>query len=516
MEKLILAYDLGTGGNKASLFDEQGQCLATSFVPYDTVYPEVGWHEQRPLDWWEAVVQSTNDLLSANPSNRDHILCLALSGQSLGVVPIGSGGELLRETTPIWSDTRAAAQAREFFERVDETEWYLTTGNGFSRECYSLFKVMWYRDHEPEVYRAARTIIGSKDYINYRLTGRLMTDYSYASGWGVYDLRGWGYAEKLIAASGLRRDLFPSIVPSTHIVGTLLPEAADSLGLPGKVQVVCGGVDNSCMALGAGNIEEGRVYLSLGSSAWIAVSSKDPIVDEHIKPFVFTHVVPGLFTSATSIFSAGSSFKWVRDTLCADLKQRAEQEGRDVYDLLTEEAQRSPVGANRLLFNPSLAGGSAAHLSPHIRGAFTGLDLSHTRADIIRAAMEGIAMDLKIMYDKLKKLCTLEDRLLLVGGGSKSRFWRQMFADIFETRIVKASVNQEAATVGAAAVAAVGTGIWKDFSPIDGIVKGEEVSKPDIRMSEQYRRILPIFERTLQFHAEIGDVMNADYPRSDI
>jgi xylulokinase len=515
MKRYILAYDLGTGGNKASLYDEEGRCMGSCFVPYETVYPAVGWYEQRPADWWDAVVRATGDLLADSPVDRHEIAGLALSGQSLGVVPISRDGALMRDTTPIWSDTRAARQAKIFFNTVDENVWYRITGNGFSRECYAVFKVLWYRDHEPELYREADWILGSKDYINLRLTGRALTDHSYASGWGVYNLLSWGYDDELVAASGLRRDLLPPVFPSTHVVGTLTAEAADALELPQEVKVICGGVDNSCMALGAGNFVEGRVYLSLGSSAWIAVSSKMPLVDENIRPFVFTHVVPGMFTSATSIFSAGSSLKWVRDIMCRDLKDRARREGLDVYDLMTEEAQRSPAGANHLLFNPSLAGGSAAHMSPHLRGAFTGLDLSHSRADLIRATMEGITMDLKLMYDKLGKLCALQDSLLLVGGGSKSAFWRQMFADVFDVTVLRASVAQDAATLGAAAVAAVGTGIWKDFSPIDDIVRGEELVKPDRSKSDQYRGILPIFEKTLRFHAEIGDLMSAEYPGAD-
>jgi xylulokinase len=506
MERFILAYDLGTGGNKASLYDERGSCIASTFESYETLYPEVGWHEQRATDWWNAVVDATEKLLVATGVDVGRIECLALSGQSLGVVPIGPGGELLRDSTPIWSDTRAAAQTQAFFGNIDEDEWYGMTGNGFSRECYSIFKVMWYRDNEPDMYRAISKVIGSKDYVNFRLTGKVMTDYSYASGCGVYDLTNWSYSDRLIEASGIKRDLLPEIVPSTHVVGTLTREASEDLGIPVELKVVCGGVDNSCMALGAGNIVEGRVYLSLGSSAWIAVSSSEPVIDRDIRPFVFTHVVPGMFTSATSIFSAGSSFKWVRDNLCADLVQAEEHEGKDPYEMMTALAETSPQGSNKLFFNPSLAGGSAAHLSPHIRGGFVGLDLAHTRADIIRATMEGITMDLKLMYDRLERLCKLEDRLLLVGGGSKSRFWRQMFADVFNTTIVKSNVDQEAGSLGAAAVAAVGAGIWKDFSPLDDIVKGEEIAEPDSNAVEVYDRLLPLFERVLHFDAEIAEL----------
>ena len=507
MKRYILAYDLGTGGNKASLYNENGACIASFFVPYETLYPEVGWHEQRPADYWQAVVNATEKLLKETSVDAGMIECLALSGHSLGVIPLGAEGELLRETTPIWSDTRAVSQAKSFFDVVDEDMWYTMTGNGFSRECYSIFKIMWYRDNEPEMYRSMHKVIGTKDYVNFKLTGKIVTDHSYASGCGVYDLKKWEYSEKLIQNSGIRRALFPDILPSTQSLGSLTKDASAELGLPMGVQVMCGGVDNSCMALGAGNIIEGRVYLSLGSSAWIAVSSSEPVIDSGIRPFVFAHVVPGMYTSATSIFSAGSSLKWVRDNLCTDLLENARTEGKDPYEAMTALAETSVPGSNGLFFNPSLAGGSAAHLSPRIRGGFTGLDLSHSRADIIRSVLEGITMDLKLMYDKLKKLCSLEDRLLLVGGGSKSRFWRQMFADIFGTTVVKSAVDQEAGSLGAAAIAALGSGMWKDFSPIDGIVQGEEVAEPQKSAYEVYADLLPIFEKVLQNDAAIADLM---------
>lgn len=191
-----------------------------------------------------------------------------------------------------------------------------------------------------------------------------------------------GYDSRLMEASGLPPTLFPDIVPSTYIIGEIAKDVSEVIGLSNRVKVVCGGVDNSCMALGAGNITEGRLYLSLGSSAWIAVSSHGPIVDVKIKPFVFTHVIPEMFTSATAIFSAGNSLKWVRDTLCKDIKEVAERENRDPYEMMPITAEESPIGAHKLIFNPSLAGGSAAHLSPQIQGAFLGIDLSHTQADV--------------------------------------------------------------------------------------------------------------------------------------
>ncbi len=503
MSGKIIAYDLGTGGNKASLFDARGSCLAFAFVPYATHYPDAGWHEQRPEDWWQAVVASTRELLSRVPGASADIECLAISGQSLGVVPVDGAGRLLRDRTPIWSDTRASRQTEAFFGKVDRRRWYLSTGNGFPAECYSLFKIMWYRDNEPEMFRRIQAVLGSKDYLNLRLTGVASTDFSYASGSGAYSLLDWGYEPEFLQASGLPRALFPQIVPSTRILGSLTAEAAGELGLPRTVKVACGGVDNSCMALGARNTREGRVYTSLGSSSWIAVSSKKPVLDFQDKPYVFTHVVPELFTSAVSIFSGGNSFRWLRDNVfCVP-----EGGGRDPYELMSELAASSPPGANKLLFNPSLAGGGLQEPSPHIRGCFAGLDLRHTRSDLVRAGMEGIALNLGAVLAVLRRFAPLEPEMLMVGGGSRSPLWRQIFADVYGMNIVKTNIDQEAASLGAAAVAAVGAGLWKDFGPVDEAHRVASVEKPLEANAAVYRKLMPAFELLRRSQAALGDML---------
>jgi xylulokinase len=500
MADRIIAYDLGTGGAKASLYDREGTCQASTFVSYETFYPDSGWHEQRPEDWWNAIVQSTRELLAKKIASPSDIEALAISGQSLAVIPLDAKGELLRRQIPIWSDSRAEAQAAAFFKKIDPDTWYLTTGNGFPASCYSVFKVMWYRDNEPDMFSRIRTIIGSKDWVNLRLTGRGVTDFSYASGSGIYDLLEWKYKKEFLHASGLAEGLFPEIVPSTEIVGTLTARASEELGLPRGVKVACGGVDNSCMALGARNTKEGRVYTSLGSSSWIAVTSAKPVVDAKTKPFVFTHVMPGLFTSAVSIFAAGSSFRWLRGVLS--------ETGSLSYDEMTALAASSPIGANKLLFNPSLGGGSCLEPSPHIRGAFVGLDLRHTRADLIRAGMEGIALNLGAVLEVLRGFVPLSQEMLMVGGGSKSPFWLQIFADVYRMDCVKTNIDQDAAALGAAALAAVGAGLWKGFEKIDEVHKVQSVRKPLPANVEAYRRIMPAFQLARKQQAELGDLLH--------
>ncbi len=508
MRNRIISYDLGTGGNKASLYDLEGNCLATAFVPYDTSYPHVGWHEQSPDDWWNAVVESTRKLLEKTGEDKENIECLAISGHSLGAVPVDADGELLRETTPIWSDIRASKEVEDFFSRVSSDDWYMTTGNGFPAACYTIFKVMWYKNNEPEMFGKIHKILGTKDYINYKLTGVMKTDHSYASGLGAYDLANRCYHKGYLAAGGIEEEILPDIVSSTCVLGEITAEAARKTGLGSRIKVVCGGVDNSCMALGAKNLADGRVYTSLGSSAWIAVSSHKPVLDLKAKPFVFAHVIPEMYTSAVSIFSAGTTFTWLRDNVCSDLKEKAALEGKDAYALMDRLAEKAPAGSNKLLFNPSLAGGTSQDSSVNIRGAYFGLDLKHGRGDMIRSCMEGIAMNLRLRLDVLRKYCSLQDEMLLVGGGSKSALYRRIFADAYNMNIIKSNIDQDAGALGAAALAAVGCGIWKDFGKIDGIHTIAETVVPDSYNNSVYEKLLPVFEYASDLQATISDKLH--------
>jgi xylulokinase len=447
-------------------------------------------------------------LLRSSAVDPQQVVCLGISGHSLGAVPVDAAGALLRDATPIWSDIRAEEEVEEFFHQIDPDDWYLTTGNGFPPACYTIFKVMWYRNHEPDMFRKIHRILGTKDYINFKLTGELKTDFSYASGTGIYDLRAWGYNSRFIRASGVPGEFWPEIVPSTQVLGNVRPDVAAALGLDAGTRVVCGGVDNSCMALGAKNTRPGRVYTSLGSSAWIAVSAEVPVLDRKYKPFVFAHVIPGMFTSAVSIFSAGTSFTWVKDNICDGLAAEAKAAGSDVYELMNEVAKRAPVGSNKLLFNPNLAGGTSQDDSVHIRGAYIGLDLKHGKPDLIRSAMEGIAMNLRLRLDLLRKYTRLEDEILFVGGGAKSRFYLGIFADVFNTRILKTTIDQDAGALGAAALAAVGCGLWPDFERIDEIHETVDVVEPDPANNRKYEALLPVFELATGYQAKICDLLH--------
>lgn len=453
----LLAFDLGTGGCKAALYAADGTCRAETFEGYPTTHPGPGYAEQRPEDWWAAIVATTRRLVHGSGTDAAAVSALALSGQSLALVPVDDAGALVTPSCPIWSDARAGAQATDFFTRVREDEWYGRTGNGFPPALYTAFKITWLREHDPDAYARTQTVLGSKDWINLRLTGVRATDHSHASGSGVYGLLAADYDPGLLAAAGIPRELLPPIVAATDVVGGLLPDAARALGLRAGTPVLAGGVDNACMAVGAGNLDEGELYGSLGSSSWLTVTSAQPVLDATVRPFVFTSVAPGRFHSACSTFGSGTSLTWVRDVVF---------DGAVGYEQLMALAAASVPGAHGVLFLPTLAGGTMLEGGPDVRGSYIGLDLSHTRADLVRAVLEGIALALRRALDALRALTPLADQVLVVGGGSKSAVWRQVYADAFGMDVVKTSVDQQAATLGAAAVAAVGTGLWDDFDRV--------------------------------------------------
>jgi len=499
----LIAYDLGTGGIKASLFDAEGRSLAEAFRQYDTFYPHDKWIEQRPDDWWDGVCYATRKLLSDSGCDPAEIAGAALSGHSLVAAPLDKDGNLLSDSVPIWCDMRSSDQVAPFFRNLSYEDWYMTTGNGDPEETYTVFKLMWLKEHEPELFAKIHKIIGSKDYVNYRLTGRIATDPSYASGFGVFNLLKWDYEDRFFEAAGLDRAIFPDIIASDAIVGYVTEEASKACGLLPGTPVACGAVDNTCMSLGARGLEEGNVYVSLGSSSWIAVTSKTPVVDVKTRPFVFAHVKRGCYTSAVSIFSAGNSFRWIRDNLIKNVSDETDE--TDYYGLMNQLAESVPVGSRGVLFNPTLAGGSAQEPSADLMGGFMGLTLGATRSDLVRSSMEGVAFALRHTLDILKSQVEVTGDMLLTGGCSKSAVWRRIFCDIFNMSVVKTNIDQDCASLGAAALAANAVSLWDGYDIIPKIHCVEERLEPDAANNAVYEKFFAIYEKWTDSLAALSD-----------
>jgi sugar (pentulose or hexulose) kinase len=492
--KYILAHDMGTGGSKAVVYDTEGNLLAKSFHPYPTAYPQQGWAEQSPLDWWRAIVDGTQKVVSEAKINKSQIACISFSGHGMGIVPVDKKGNLLRNSTMVWFDARSVPQTKEVFKKIENEQWYRITGAGVGPELYSGFKLMWLKENEPDLFNKTYMFLGTKDYIVLRLTGKFLTDYSDASGSGLFDLEAWDYSSELIKASSLPREKLPSPYPSIHIAGELLPEPAKEINLPSGIPVVLGGEDVPSTAVGAGNVVEGRVYTYIGSSAWISVAGNKPFLGDPVRTYIFCHVIPKMYTSQVAIYSAGSSYQWVRNNICQPEISAGKTLGLDPYNLMEIEANSSPVGAQKVLFLPSFAGGGTLHLNPNLRGAFLGLSLGHSKIDLIRCAMEGISFDMRLILDEFKSMGVKVSEMRIVGGGGKSKLWRQILADVYNTKIILTNIGQEAAALGAAVVGGVAVGLWKDFTVVDKITRVVSVSEPNPKNVQKYEDILPIFK----------------------
>ena len=290
MASYVIAHDLGTTGNKATLYDREGQLVGASFHAYNTEYAHTGWAEQNPSDWWDAVCRSTRLLLRETGVRNNDIACITFSGQMMGAVPLDKAARPLRNAI-IWADHRALDQERWIGERVSFEDVYQSTGHRLSAS-YSLAKILWIRDHQPDIFKATHKFVHAKDSIVARLTGRFATDRSDASSMNLYDLNSGAWSAKILDAVDLPVDVLPEIRESIDVIGGVRAEIAEEIGVPAGTPVVIGGGDGACAAAGAGIIEEGSAYNYVGSSSWIAIAAAKPVYDHAYRTFTFGHVIP--------------------------------------------------------------------------------------------------------------------------------------------------------------------------------------------------------------------------------
>jgi len=494
MPHFVLAHDLGTTGNKASLYDDEGALVASAFAGYETTYARQGWAEQDPEAWWRAVCDSTQVLLrEARVTGRD-VACVSFSGQMMGCVPLDERARPLRDAI-IWADQRAVEQVGRLAERIAPDEVYRLTGHRLSAS-YSLAKMLWLRDHEPDTYRETRAFVNAKDAIVARLTGAFVTDHSDASGTNLLDLEALRYAALILDAAGVDASQLPVLRASTDVVGEVLPSVADEAGLAAGVPVVMGGGDGCCAALGAGIYQERGAYNYVGSSSWIALATARPVLDPEQRTFTWAHVVPGLYSPCGTMQAAGASYQWAKEQLGQAEVEAAARTGASAYDLLNELAATSSTGARGLLYLPYLLGERSPRWNPDARGAFVGLTMRHTRADLVRAVLEGVTLNLRVILDALTRQGIGIERVRVIGGGAQGRFWNQLMADVYGLPVDRLSHLEAATSMGAAVVGGVGVGLYPGFDVIERMNPVAERFAPDAAAHEVYQEALPLFEAT--------------------
>lgn len=491
MPNYIIAHDLGTTGNKATLYDREGRLVGSAFYAYGTEYAHTGWAEQNPQDWWEAVCISGKKLLSEAGVARDDIACITFSGQMMGCVPLDENAKPLRNAI-IWADTRSLDQAQWVGERVSADDVYHITGHRLS-SSYSLTKMLWLRDHQPEIYKNTYKFVHAKDSIVARMTGAFVTDRSDASSMNLYDINTGVWSDQIVQAVEIDPGQLPDIHDSVDVVGYLQASVADDVGVAAGTPVVIGGGDGPCASAGAGVVSEGAAYNYVGSSSWIALATSQPIFDPDKKTFTFGHIVPGMVMPTGTMQAAGASYQWARDQLSAQEVAAGKQLGISEYELMNQQAAKSPAGANGLFFLPYLMGERSPRWNPHARAAFVGLTIRHTRADMIRSVLEGVTYNLRVIMDAFQAQGIDIESMRVIGGGARGRFWNQMMANIYGVPVHRLAILEEATSMGAALAGGVGVGLYKDFSMIDQMNAIVETIQPDADEMAAYARHYPIF-----------------------
>lgn len=505
MKNYVIAHDLGTTGNKATLYDREGRLMSSAFHGYGTEYAHTGWAEQNPEDWWQAVCISTRSLLQQTAVARDEVACIVFSGQMMGCVPLDKAAKPLQNAI-IWADQRSVDQERWLGERIAPDAVYHITGHRLSAS-YSLCKMLWLRDNAPDIYRATHKFVHAKDAMVARLTGVFVTEPSDASGMNLYDLNKGEWSDKIIAAAGIDPSQLPDLRLSTDVVGGVLPAVADAVGVAPNTPVVIGGGDGMCAATGAGVVREGTAYNYIGSSSWIALATPQPVFDPSYRTFTWAHMIPGMFSPCGTMQAAGGSYQWARDQLCSPERQAAEMLGISPYELMNAQADKSPVGANGLFFLPYLMGERSPRWNPRARGAFIGLTVRHTRTDMIRAVLEGITMNLRVIQNALTAQGAKIEAMRVIGGGARGRFWNRIMADIYGVPVHRLAILEEATSMGAALAGGVGVGLYPDFSMIENMNRVVEVIEPDPAAVVRYEQVFPIFEASYQALVPIYDMI---------
>ncbi len=476
--RYILAHDLGTTGNKATLFDEAGRLIASHLAPYPVAYPQPGWAEQDPIEWWQAVKSATRALLAQASLDPADIAAVTFSGQMMGIVPVDAQGRPLRSAI-IWADQRAVDEANFVAERCGSELVYHRTGHRIS-PAYLAAKILWVKNHQPDRYAATHRFLCAKDFIAFKLTGRAVTDYSDASGSNLFDLASRTWSADLIEAIGLDADKLPEVHASTDIIGEVTRTASEETGLKMGTPVVIGGGDGACAGVGAGVIQSGDGYAYIGSSSWISFASETPILDRQQRVFTFHHLHPQLYAPMGTMQAAGGARDWL-------LKQIG-----DVGDAAI--GQVAP-GANGLICLPYLIGERSPWWNPQARGAFVGLTMNHSRAEMTRAMLEGVSFNLRLILDALESQGTPIPTIRLIGGGAQSAVWRQMLADVFARPVQILDLITEATSWGAAVAGGVGVGLY-DWPIAKEQARVQLTVEPNAGDVARYAELLNLFADT--------------------
>ncbi|NDI34599.1 xylulokinase [Chengkuizengella sediminis] len=485
--KYVVGVDLGTSAVKVLLVNQAGEVYAESAKEYPLIQEKSGYSEQNPEDWVKQTILALKELVDHVNVSTEDIEGISFSGQMHGLVLLDEHHEVIRNAI-LWNDTRTTKQCDEIKEKLGEKLLKVTKNPAL--EGFTVPKILWVQENQPEFYEKATVFLLPKDYLRYRLTGQIHMDYSDAAGTLLLDVVNKEWSKEICEILNVDIDLCPPLVESHAFVGNLLPEIVEQTGLNQKTKIFAGGADNACGAIGAGILTQGVGLCSIGTSGVILSYEEDRNRDVEGKVHFFNHGKEDAYYVMGVTLSAGHSLSWFKDTFASS----------ESFEDVVENVINVPIGANGLLFTPYLVGERTPHADAVIRGSFIGMDSSHKRDDFVRSIMEGITFSLNESITLFRNAGKKVDKMISIGGGAKNDSWLQMQADIFNTEIFKLE-NEQGPGMGAAMLAALGCE-W--FTSL------EDCSNQFIQISKSFQ---PIDDHVNKYE-QLYEVFTAIYPQT--
>ena len=480
----FIGIDSSTTATKALLMDETGRVIGVASAEYGYETPRPQWSQQHPDLWWQGTITAIRQVLKDTGVEGAAVQAIGLTGQMHGLVLLDEQGEVLRPAI-LWNDQRTQSQCDTIHNRLGQERLIQITGN-VALTGFTAPKLLWVQEEEPEIYARIATVLLPKDYVRYRLTGKMALDKADGAGTILFDLKARDWSPEVLAALGINPAWLPPTFEGTEITGEVTADAAALTGLRPGIPVMAGGGDQAANGVGTGAVQDGVVALSLGTSGVVFVSTSSPVIEPQGRLHAFCHAVPGQWHLMGVMLSAAGSLRWHRDALAPGM----------AFDALVDAAAPIPPGSDGLFFLPYLTGERTPHPDPLARGAFIGLTVRHNLPHMTRAVLEGVAFGLRDSFELIQQAGAGQiTQVRASGGGARSSLWRQILADVFQAEIVTLNTT-EGAAYGAALLAAVGGGAFADVAAAcQATIYPTNTTKPGAA-AEQYQKSYALY-RTL-------------------
>lgn len=487
----LLGTDIGTSGTKTILMDTQGKLIAQNLQEYDVLTPKPLWAEQWPEVWTDAALASIKETVKASGINPRDIRGIAISG-----LYGGSGIPLDEQMNPvrpcmIWMDRRADEEASWVMENIGEEKLLEITHNG-ADPYYGYTKILWMKNHEPENWEKTRLFLPPNDYVIYKMTGEIAIDYSSAGNiGGIFDMNRREWSEEMMEAMGIPLSMMPQkMVESTDIVGGLTEEMAQELGLWEGMPVIAGGIDCGAANIGLGVFDSGIYAAAIGTSMCAALISDKPVKGKGLIVWPYLYDAKKLSYYFAGGATAGAIVKWFRNTICQFEVEAEKAGGPKAYDVLNADAEKLPAGSEGLVVLPYFMGERSPVWDSDAKGTILGLSLTHTRAHLYRAFLEAVAYSLRNAMEATGE--NLGEYILLAGGVTKSKVWRQIFADVTGYPVVCPIYDVEA-NMGDVMLAGIGTGLLTYEQVKQWQVLDEKIM-PNQQNHEKYNEYYAVYQ----------------------